>query len=288
MYFYPRPPWGGRRCSSWPTVYSSLISIHALRGEGDTTHIQPPSLQSHFYPRPPWGGRRILTLRLPAHKRFLSTPSVGRATCSTATIQSAWPFLSTPSVGRATKIPAGCWRTRRISIHALRGEGDADTCRPGRESPDFYPRPPWGGRPRRSTTLSASTSISIHALRGEGDQLPFPSQCQRSRISIHALRGEGDKDSASQVIAAAKFLSTPSVGRATYRLTDALDLVGFLSTPSVGRATHDGRSARAARKHFYPRPPWGGRSLTVAARTPTANFYPRPPWGGRPVTPSAS
>ncbi len=193
MYFYPRPPWGGRRCSSWPTVYSSLISIHALRGEGDTTHIQPPSLQSHFYPRPPWGGRRILTLRLPAHKRFLSTPSVGRATCSTATIQSAWPFLSTPSVGRATKIPAGCWRTRRISIHALRGEGDADTCRPGRESPDFYPRPPWGGRPRRSTTLSASTSISIHALRGEGDQLPFPSQCQRSRISIHALRGEGDR-----------------------------------------------------------------------------------------------
>ena len=151
--------------------------------------------------------------------------------------------------------------------------------------------------------------ISIHALRGEGDNqalyqrddhlfLSTPSVGRATRpgrespgdrkISIHALRGEGDKDSASQVIAAAKFLSTPSVGRATYRLTDALDLVGFLSTPSVGRATHDGRSARAARKHFYPRPPWGGRPLTVAARTPTANFYPRPPWGGRPVTPSAS
>ena len=44
-YFYPRPPWGGRLPK--PAIPSAflLISIHALRGEGDssTDPATPPS-----------------------------------------------------------------------------------------------------------------------------------------------------------------------------------------------------------------------------------------------------
>ena len=60
---------------------------------------------------------------------------------------------------------------------------------------DFYPRPPWGGRPLRCSPAKVSVIISIRALRGEGDAvlcyLPV-----EDLISIHALRGEGDVFSA--------------------------------------------------------------------------------------------
>ena len=34
---------------------------------------------------------------------------------------------------------------------------------------NFYPRPPWGGRPDANGLTQCSLYISIHALRGEGD-----------------------------------------------------------------------------------------------------------------------
>ena len=55
-------------------------------------------------------------------------------------------FQSTPSVGRATCTNRATQRRTRISIHALRGEGD----KIGRE-------------------IGKYIGISIHALRGEGD-----------------------------------------------------------------------------------------------------------------------
>ena len=62
---------------------------------------------------------------------------------------------------------AGC--DARISIHALRVEGDAKT----------------------AAQTAATNAISIHALRVEGDQSDF--ECRRRLgISIHALRVEGD------------------------------------------------------------------------------------------------
>ena len=35
--------------------------------------------------------------------------------------------------------------------------------------PDFYPRPPRGGRPAIETVMQKAEKISIHALREEGD-----------------------------------------------------------------------------------------------------------------------
>ena len=56
-----------------------------------------------------------------------------------------------------------------ISIHALRGEGDHLIFRHMFLYQDFNPRPPWGGRRMGAGTPQPRGGISIHALRGEGD-----------------------------------------------------------------------------------------------------------------------
>ena len=191
-----------------------LISIHALREEGDSS----PTVFG-------WG----VFL-------FLSTPSARRATkcfwayfgddkisihalreegdgpahsSNTLPVQ----FLSTPSARRATEKTPFTLRLLDISIHALREEGDgffvekrgkmlflstpsarrATCCRWG-SSPGcvyFYPRPPRGGR----------RTIFSHG--------------------VHGL----------------EFLSTPSARRATYDVWEKITPIIFLSTPSARRAT---------------------------------------------------
>ena len=81
LYFYPRPPRGGR--------HYRLVKL--------------AEFEEHFYPRPPRGGRRIDLVCLAVLKGFLSTPSARRATtikhiCSITQLK----FLSTPSARRAT------------------------------------------------------------------------------------------------------------------------------------------------------------------------------------------
>ena len=58
-YFYPRPPRGGRRRRSAIQSLVNLISIHALREEGDCPVTLRPTYQTDFYPRPPRGGRPV-------------------------------------------------------------------------------------------------------------------------------------------------------------------------------------------------------------------------------------
>ena len=170
-YFYPRPPRGGRpfliasrmrssvflstpsaRRATAPLILiggNIMISIHALREEGDhwPTSRSRPSM--NFYPRPPRGGRRVSNTYIVMTERFLSTPSARRATAAGSTGTSAstnfYPrpprggrrygrgleieqaeFLSTPSARRAT-----------FEGHQGNAAGY-----------DFYPRPPRGGRHR--------------------------------------------------------------------------------------------------------------------------------------------
>ena len=148
FYFYPRPPRGGRlnpptqeekahqflstpsaRRATTRTTYADraqMISIHALREEGDNIGSLSPGPTQNFYPRPPRGGRpHSSTVRL-SGGAFLSTPSARRATRYLAGRAFGNIFLSTPSARRATD----GWYNRLWLGY------------------NFYPRPPRGGRPR--------------------------------------------------------------------------------------------------------------------------------------------
>ena len=102
-----------------------LISIHALREEGDRIERQYLHQFWNFYPRPPRGGRHTLLPAGYVHDRFLSTPSARRATVSGRRSEmSRFRFLSTPSARRATRSMKYNLKECFISIHALREEGD--------------------------------------------------------------------------------------------------------------------------------------------------------------------
>ena len=190
--FYPRPPRGGRPADQIAVPPDILISIHALREEGDNPFFYLLLVIWNFYPRPPRGGRRALRHEILRVYRFLSTPSARRATqdimlglstmlifLSTpsarratgdhfADIQQIVLFLSTPSARRATLDRFGVVQGQVISIHALREEGDLTRHKD-----------------------KATCTISIHALREEGDLTAVASHGPLD-ISIHALREEGD------------------------------------------------------------------------------------------------
>ena len=82
LYFYPRPPRGGRPRHLIVRLYRKPISIHALREEGDPSHgahfasvilfLFTPSARRAT---PPGLGDRLVS------SLFLSTPSARRATC---------------------------------------------------------------------------------------------------------------------------------------------------------------------------------------------------------------
>ena len=61
VHFYPRPPRGGRRTDTYECFKRRIISIHALREEGDVCPV--PAFQHEL--------------------KFLSTPSARRATSNT-------------------------------------------------------------------------------------------------------------------------------------------------------------------------------------------------------------
>ena len=193
--FYPRPPGGGRlqkffchRISSLISIHalrvegdlqkffchriSSLISIHALRVEGDLSRFSKVLSTLYFYPRPPGGGRLFVFKQLFGSNRYFypRPPGGGR------------PLLG--QIGNLYRY-------------------------------DFYPRPPGGGRhpPRHGGQLRRG--ISIHALRVEGDR-SARAWAKKVTISIHALRVEGDRKSIRLHGPIHRFLSTPSGWRATF------------------------------------------------------------------------
>ena len=65
-YFYPRPPRGGRHAGEALRVGGVVISIHALREEGDPTKNCSKLSPRDFYPRPPRGGRQNAVSPTPA------------------------------------------------------------------------------------------------------------------------------------------------------------------------------------------------------------------------------
>ena len=170
-YFYPRPPRGGRRVDLAAAIDRIHISIHALREEGDPRGAAALPQQRNFYPRPPRGGRPCLPCRFWTQRYFYPRP---------------------PRGGR--RMP-GLWYTQcaKISIHALREEGDYPVVCPRRQGGLFLSTP----SARRATA-------------------PTPHRARGRSISIHALREEGDVSGVMNTkLQHRKFLSTPSARRAT-------------------------------------------------------------------------
>ena len=152
----------------------------------------------YFNPRPPRGGRRHGGAVGRRNTDFNPRPPRGGRRPSRRAPDTEELFQSTPSARRATGHGAGPHHRLRISIHALREEGDLAGMDDGR-------------RPH----------ISIHALREEGDCWPVSLICpvmlfqstpsarratwqggcdyDLQLISIHALREEGDSKSGEKI-----------------------------------------------------------------------------------------
>ena len=254
IYFYPRPPRGGRHNSlnGWATDIKFLSTPSARRATkrvtqkgGDRRFLSTPSARRatrafhstvpglrYFYPRPPRGGRQSCP-----HSRLQRLGISIHALREEGDLHPGdvdWPPV--------------------ISIHALREEGDISssavfsamgvflsTPSARRATPEwrgmlrsgcnFYPRPPRGGRRRGVWLFSTCPHISIHALREEGD---------------------------------------------VCAIYDISELISFLSTPSARRATCCGPRGGDSGCYFYPRPPRGGRLNTYEQRLAATGFLSTP------------
>ena len=147
-------------------------------------------------------------------------------------------FLSTPSARRATiNFSFLCMVDIRISIHALREEGDFSAPLTSLRTSEFLSTP----SARRATwlvgVLPQRAGISIHALREEGDDNKERDNMSE-KISIHALREEGDPPAPTFTRHSVYFYPRPPRGGRQEKPRLPLLLSRFLSTPSARRATH--------------------------------------------------
>ena len=145
---------------------------------------------------------------------FLSTPSARRATYIDAHLDDEVQFLSTPSARRATQGHSLLAKSKQISIHALREEGDSPFLARRSTSEYFYPRPPRGGRRQARSGHQVAQDISIHALREEGDAAGGCSECAQKNFYPRPPRG-GRPAVVGLIGTTLVFLSTPSARRAT-------------------------------------------------------------------------
>ena len=146
-YFYPRPPRGGRHL--FLLAEFEVLDFYPRPPRGGRLERDGAvyDILHYFYPRPPRGGRPFLLASRRRPLAFLSTPSARRATAALAFLASLCKdFYPRPPRGGRRGGAANIDFAVRISIHALREEGDPD-----------------------GQCIYLSDDISIHALREEGD-----------------------------------------------------------------------------------------------------------------------
>ena len=94
FYFYPRPPRGGRLCGLHNNIPRIIISIHALREEGDRT------VGMYSANRP----------------KFLSTPSARRATAMRVNHRCA-AAISIHALREEGDLSGGAYTTHRLNFY---------------------------------------------------------------------------------------------------------------------------------------------------------------------------
>ena len=124
-----------------------IISIRALRVEGDVSAALITAMERNFYPRPPGGGRHFAAVAVVLHRVFLSTPSGWRATRIVVQTPRVKTFLSTPSGWRATIVFIILISSVCVFLSTPSGwRATSALCRRRFHQGYFYPRPPGGGR----------------------------------------------------------------------------------------------------------------------------------------------
>ena len=184
-----------RRATIIPEMAYSrkIISIHALREEGDAQSVYHALLCGGFLSTPSARRATAITGKRFLHSRFLSTPSARRATMATSLRRSSaryfyprpprggrrfkkifvaaiFVFLSTPSARRATDQLTGTDAGRHYFYPRPPRGGRPERLLRQADAGYFYPRPPRGGRPAGHRYYHYTIGISIHALREEGDR----------------------------------------------------------------------------------------------------------------------
>ena len=221
-------------------AYSSafdIVSIHAFRGEGDSspsTFLTP----SYTFQSTPSGGKATSQYGdVSFADEFQSTPSGGKATRAGADLDRLLMFQSTPSGGKAT----GNVEFVAAIVSGFNPRLPGGRRRSGQRNPnetrEFQSTPSGGKATRQPAELDTgavwfqSTPSGGKATWADGG---YPGN---HGVSIHAFRGEGDDAS-----------------RWSARCE-----CGFQSTPSGGKATTVGLTLTAPLECFNPRLPGGRR-----------------------------
>ena len=151
----------------------SVISIHALREEGDVTSPRRKPMNFNFYPRPPRGGRLTPQPKMTVKADFYPRPPRGGRRREVRIFQ-RWYQISIHALREeGDKIAKVDGTAIKISIHALREEGDVWAADCEKVVIEFLSTPSARRATGRTVFRARNRWISIHALREEGDR---PSQ----------------------------------------------------------------------------------------------------------------
>ena len=168
------------------------ISIHSLRVEGDlinAMHLNTSKISIHSLRVE--GDWYAFVRLFVSGLHFNPLPPCGGRPLFASIRVPHFVFQSTPSVWRETALPKHRERRRPISIHSLRVEGDQMFSFGSQPIKHFNPLPPCGGRPRYDIIILVTVSFqSTPSVWRETDRYRLCRAWQM--ISIHSLRVEGD------------------------------------------------------------------------------------------------
>ena len=236
--FYPRPPRGGRRISGkFRSNATGFLSTPSAR-RATYFFMVLHSIKSNFYPRPPRGGRHAIAAPKGQVQNFYPRPPRGGRRRGLVALVLVRRFLSTPSARRATAAVLVFYELDRISIHALREEGDQHSAGA------------WTGTDAFLSTPSARRATHGHHLFVYVVAFLSTPSARRATCASSAL-----------AFMLHIFLSTPSARRATPGVPLDLALTGI----SIHALREEGDAFLTASawafRYFYPRPPRGGRRI---------------------------
>ena len=256
--FYPRPPRGGRLSRRYNRrAANAFLSTSPARGTTDSKALR--ALGKQFLSTSPARGTTVgfrcdttvfnISIHVPREgddilkqfagvgkMEFLSTSPARGTTCRACTpgILRRYFYPRPPRGGRRS-LDTSPYFAQLISIHVPREGDDCGTEVPPDPPDNFYPRPPRGGRPPPSRSPKPRMAfLSTSPARGTTRQ--GVGAGTRRGISIHVPREGDDQHAIGWVVHVRISIHVPREGD---------------DDPGLDHQPRD--------RHFYPRPPRGGR-----------------------------